>query len=87
MLSALIPMPVDSGLNGREVVLSDGSFSDGKGQHFNCIAERTRGRQQKMHGNEKILITEDSAGNWSGLWVEMKNRGLIFIGITDLWTY
>jgi hypothetical protein len=40
-----------------------------------------------MHGNEKFLIEEGSAGNWPGLWVEMKNRGLIFSGIIALWTY
>ena len=53
MFSTLIPMPVDSGLNDRDVGLNDGSFPDGKRQHFNCIAERVRGRQQKMHGDEK----------------------------------
>ena len=42
MLSTLIPMPVDSGLDDRDVGLSYGSFSDGKRQHFNCIAERMR---------------------------------------------
>ncbi len=29
MLSALIPMPIDNGLNQREIGLRDGSFSDG----------------------------------------------------------
>ena len=51
--SPLIPMPVDSGLDEWDVGLGDGSFPDGKGQHFNCIAERMRGRQEKMHGDEK----------------------------------
>ena len=31
MLSASMPVPVDSGLNYRDIVLSDGPFSDGKG--------------------------------------------------------
>jgi len=31
MLAALLPMPVDSGLNDRDVALRAGSFSDGKG--------------------------------------------------------
>ena len=54
MLSALIPMVVDSVLNGREIRLGDGSFSDGQGQHSHYIAKRMRGRQQKMKKNEKI---------------------------------
>ena len=45
----------EGSLNGRRISLGDGSFSDGQGQHFNCIAERMRGRRQKMKGNEKIL--------------------------------
>ena len=56
MLSALIPMSIDSGLNGREVSLSNGSFSDGKGQHFHCIEERMPGRRQKMKGNENFWV-------------------------------
>jgi len=53
MLSALVPMTVDRGLNRRNVLFGNGSFSDGKRQHFNCISERIRGRQQKMYRNEK----------------------------------
>jgi len=53
MLSALIPMSINSSLNDMEIGRSDGPFSYGKGQHSHCIAKRMRGRQQKMHGNEK----------------------------------
>jgi hypothetical protein len=56
VLSALIPMPVDGGLNGLEVSLSDGSFSDSNGYHCHCIAKENPGRQQKMHKNEKKFV-------------------------------
>ena len=61
MLSALIPMVVDSVLNGREIRLGDGSFSDGQGQHSHYIAKRMQGRQQKMKKNEKNFV----AGIWT----------------------
>jgi len=75
MLSALVPMAVDRGLNRKDVLFGNSSFSNGKRQHFNCISERNRGRQQKMHGNEKNY-GRDMVGKMAGTWVEMKNRGL-----------
>jgi len=57
-------MLVDSVLNGREIRLGDGSFSDGQGQHSHYIAKRMRGRQQKMKKNEKNFV----AGIWTGNW-------------------
>jgi len=65
MLSALVSMTVDGFLDRRNILLGNGSFSDGKRQHFDCIAERILGRQQKMKGNEKKL-TADRAGTESG---------------------
>ena len=77
MLSTLVPMTVDRGLDRRDVLLGNGSFSDGKRQHFNCISERIDGRQQKMKGSEKNLVTEWGEGHiWPNSWVEMKNDGL-----------
>jgi hypothetical protein len=76
MLSALVPMTVDGGLDRRDVLLGDGSFSDGKRQHFDCIAEEIKGRQQKMQGNEKILGRVGGSRNGSDLWVEMQTDGL-----------
>ena len=55
MLSALIPMGVNGGLNGFKRSLVNGSFADGDGQHVHCIAERRRGRQRKMQAGEKKL--------------------------------
>ena len=53
MLSALIPVGVNGGLNGFKRSLVNGSFADGDGQHVHCIAKRRRGRQRKMHRSEK----------------------------------
>ena len=87
VLSALIPMPVDSGLNGREVSLSDGSFSDSNGYHCHCIAKENPGRQQKMYKGEEKLFGEKSSQKFAGLWVEMKNRGLKIGVILGSWSY
>ena len=43
--------------------------------------------RKKWREMKKFWAKEDSTGNWPGLWVEMKNRGLIFGGILALWTY
>ena len=79
-------MFVDNSLNERKIGFGDGSFSDCDGQHFHYIAERNRGRQQKMHGNEKNYGRE-LVGKMAGNWVEMKNRGLKIGEILALWTY
>ena len=50
-----MPMLLNSGLDQLKVVLGDGSFSNGNGQHCHYIAKRERGRQQKMHGDEKKI--------------------------------
>ena len=76
MLSALIPMPIDSGLNGREIRLGDGSFSDGQGQHSHYIAKRTQGRHRKMKKNEKNFGGGNLVRNLARFWVEMKMDGL-----------
>ena len=55
MLAALIPEVVNSALNQFKIGLLDGSFSDSNGQHSHYISKRIRGRQQKMHGDEKIV--------------------------------
>ena len=69
MLTSLIPMPVNSGLNGFNIGLMNDSFSDGNGQPSHCIAKRMLGRQKKMKGNEKkfgeaplTVITTDASG-------------------------
>ena len=53
MLSALIPIGVNGGLNGIKRSLINCSFADGNGQHVHCIAKRRWGRQRKMHRSEK----------------------------------
>jgi len=53
MFSAFMPMAVNVGLNGFKRVLINGSFADGDGQHFYCIAKRGPGRQRKMQPGEK----------------------------------
>ena len=87
MLSALAPMTVDGGLDRRDVLLGNGSFSDGKRQHPNYISERTRGRQQKMQGSQKKSLVSKFASDGPDLWVEMKNRGLKISEILDSSTY
>jgi hypothetical protein len=46
---------IDSVLNIIEILLANGSFSDGNGQHDDCISESNRRRQQKMHEIERKL--------------------------------
>ena len=55
MSAAFIPILLDSGLDQLKVGLGDGPFSDGDGQHCNCISDRNRRRQKKMHEIEKKL--------------------------------
>ena len=50
-----MPIFSDSGLDQLKVGLGDRPFPDGNGRHSHCISEMNRRRQQKMHGNEKIL--------------------------------
>jgi len=54
-LSSLGPMFINDTLNQRDVGFGNGSFSYGYWQHDKCISEEERGRQQKMHGNEKYF--------------------------------
>ncbi len=58
MSPALIPMLIDGSLNKRNIFFGNGSFSDGDGQHVHRISEKTIGRQQKMHRNEKKWAME-----------------------------
>ena len=51
--SAAVPMFIDNGLNKWQIEFANGSFSDGYGQHDECISEEERGRQHKMQGSEK----------------------------------
>ncbi len=69
MLPAPVPITVDSGLDRRNVFLGDGSFSDGKRQHFNCISERINGRQPKMDKGQKNMGEPESgcSGSFFGL--------------------
>jgi len=53
MLSALIPMGINRGLNGFNRSHVNGSSADGDGQHVHCIAKTRRGRQRKMQADEK----------------------------------
>lgn len=59
-------MSVNSGLNEGEIRFSDGSFSDGEPQHFNCIAKRMRGRDQKMKGGQKNPADQRLASGSAG---------------------
>ena len=63
MSAAFIPILPDSGLDRLKVGLVDGPFSDGDGQHCNCISDRNRRRQKKMHRSEKNLV--------GGIWLEI----------------
>ncbi len=60
--SAFLPMLVDSSLNQLKVGLANCPFSDGNGQHFHCIAEQKRGRQQKMKANQKNYCGRNLVG-------------------------
>jgi hypothetical protein len=60
--TAFIPILPDSGLDQLKVGLSDVPLPDGNGQHSHCISEQDRRRQQKMHGNEKKFVGEESGG-------------------------
>jgi len=37
-------------------------------QHFNCIAERIDGRQQKMKGSEKNLVAEPAGATFGRIY-------------------
>ena len=54
--AAAVPMFMDNVLDKRNVCVGNSAFSDGYGQHEDCISERKRGRQQKMQGNEKYFL-------------------------------
>ena len=62
MLAALGPMLVCGGLDLLDIRLADRSVSNSKRQHNCPIAEKSRGRQHKMHGSEKKIVV--------GIWPE-----------------
>ena len=73
--AAFIPMGGDSGLNEFKIRQGDCPCSDGNGQHFHCIAERSSGRQQKMGMNRKnfhLSKFEPEFGPILGLAMEIK---------------
>ena len=55
MSTTLVPILTNDVLNKFEISRCDVSFSDGDGQHKNCITEKDPGRQQKMKKYEKIF--------------------------------
>jgi len=57
-----MPMLLNSGLDQLKVVLGDGSFSNGNGQHCHYIAKRERGRQQKIYPVKYFLDSADGVG-------------------------
>jgi hypothetical protein len=80
-------MLVYGGLNLQDVLLTDGSFSNRKGQHNCNIAEKILGRQQKMKGSEKKMARSLGGGYDRRRWVEMNNCGLKIDEFSACWTY
>ena len=76
MLAALGPVVIDGILNLPDIGFAEGSFTNGHGQHNGPIAEKIRGRQQKVNGIEKNLMRGFAGREIRRLWVEMKIRGL-----------
>ena len=66
MGTSAAPMLVDNVLDKRNIFFGNSAFSDGYGQHDDCISERYFGRQLKMQGNENIFSGEFLPGNSTG---------------------
>ena len=54
--AAAIPMFMDNVLDKRNVVVGNSAFSDGYGQHDDCISERYFGRQLFYAWERKKLL-------------------------------
>jgi hypothetical protein len=74
-------------LNLVDISFVDCSFSNSNRQHDLPIAEKCRGRQQKMNINEKKSGRQIRRSNAGSLWVEMKNHGLKIVRISGLENY
>ena len=64
--AAAVPMFIDSGLDQWQIGVGNGPFSDGYGQHDDCISERNRGRHPRMQGSENNFPGEFLPGNPAG---------------------
>ena len=85
--TAFVPMLKNDVLNKIEISRCDGSFSDGDGQHLNCITEKDLGRQQKMKKSKKIFWQGKFDRKSAKKWVESKNDGLKIVAILARWNY
>lgn len=87
MLSTLIPKRINRGLNLNNISVGDGPFSDGNGQHTNCITERAQGRQAKMKKVEIIWVGRNLTVKLVKIWVETIDYGLKIGEFSTFWTY
>ncbi len=87
MLSTMTPMRINRGLDLNDIIVGDGSFSDGNEQHIHYIPERARGRQPKIKKSEKNLVGWNLTAELVKSWVETINCGLKIGEFSACWTY
>ena len=92
--AAAVPMFTDNVLDKRNIFVGNRAFSDGYGQHDDCISERNWGRQLFVNGKEKNFccclrrkIRREGQPQMPSPWVETIKRGLKITSISDSWSF